>query len=187
MGNANRPRLDKMDLKILSVLQRNGRITKLALADEVGLSPTPCYARVKRMEEAGIIRGYRAEIAPEVFAPQIIVWTEIVLRSHRYEDFAHFEAAVRRVPEMVECWAVGGGIDYLIRFDVPSIEAFQEIMDGNLGRSFSINRYYSYIVTKKIKHDSDRDLSARIQEQLRGAAQKAETRPPSPLPRNDAE
>lgn len=153
-------RLDRMDLKILSVLQRDGRITKLALAEKVGLSPTPCYARIKRMEKAGIIAGYRAEISPEVLGTVNVVWTEVVLRSHRYDDFAHFEDHVRTIPQIVEAWAVGGGIDYFLRFDVPGIDAYQKIMDENLGKNFSINRYYSYIVTKKIKQRTDISLES---------------------------
>ncbi|HET7412823.1 MAG TPA: Lrp/AsnC family transcriptional regulator, partial [Pararhizobium sp.] len=122
-------RLDDRDLEILAILQKEGRITSAALAQRVNLSPTPTWERVKRLEKAGIIEGYGARIAPGVFGPSTVVFMEAELDSHRTADFERFEAAVQDVPEIVECWAVGGGIDYLIKVVAHDVDAYQRLVD----------------------------------------------------------
>ena len=90
-------KLDPIDLKILDAIQRDGRITKLALAEKVGLSPTPCWMRLRKLEQAGIINGYHARIAIRMLAPITTVLMEVTLRNHRQADFDRFERAVRVV------------------------------------------------------------------------------------------
>src|SRR5579883_798495 len=85
-AKAGHARVDSIDLKILAILQREGRITKLALAGKAGLSPTPCWERLKRLERAGLIAGYHARIELRRLAPHAIVFAEITLRSHRQAD-----------------------------------------------------------------------------------------------------
>ena len=116
-------RLDAIDLKILATLQSEGRITKAALAEAVNLSPTPCWERLKRLERSGLIRGYHAEIDLEKLGALATILVEIVLKQHRYEDFQRFESAIRKVDEMVECHATGGGIDYLLKVIAPDIDS----------------------------------------------------------------
>ena len=96
-------RLDAIDLKILATLQSQGRITKAALADAVNLSPTPCWERLKRLEQSGLIRGYRAEIDLDKLGAVATILVEIVLKQHRYEDFQRFETAIRQIDEVVAC------------------------------------------------------------------------------------
>ncbi|MEM7222217.1 MAG: Lrp/AsnC family transcriptional regulator [Pseudomonadota bacterium] len=152
MSKPSRPlALDKIDLKILAVLQREGRITKLALAEKVNLSPTPCWARLKRLEEAGVIAGYHARLALEKLGPITTVWTEITLASHKAGDFAAFEQAVQARPEIAECWATGGGIDYLLKVVTRDVDAYQRLIDELLEADLSIDRYFTYIVTKSVK------------------------------------
>ncbi|TIU15706.1 MAG: Lrp/AsnC family transcriptional regulator, partial [Mesorhizobium sp.] len=107
------PKLDQIDLKILDAVQRDGRITKLALADKVGLSPTPCWMRLRKLEKAGIVAGYHAKVAMRAVAPVATVLMEVTLANHRQADFDRFERVIRDVPEIVACWSVGGGVDYL--------------------------------------------------------------------------
>src|SRR6478735_806782 len=107
-------KLDPIDLKILDAIQRNGRITKLALAEQVGLSPTPCWMRLRKLEKAGIVSGYHARIAMRVIAPVATVLMEVTLASHRQADFDRFERVIRDIPEIVACWSVGGGVDYVL-------------------------------------------------------------------------
>lgn len=144
-------KLDERDLDILAILQKEGRITSAALAARVNLSPTPTWERVKRLEKAGIIEGYGARIAPGVFGPSTIVFMEAELESHRTADFARFEAAVQEVPEIVECWAVGGGIDYLIKVAARDVDAYQRLVDRLLTAEIGLKRYYTYVVTKPVK------------------------------------
>ncbi|HMB76193.1 MAG TPA: Lrp/AsnC family transcriptional regulator, partial [Kiloniellaceae bacterium] len=146
-----RPRLDAIDLKILGTLQREGRITKQALAERVNLSPTPCWARLKRLEKAGFIKGYHAEIDLLKLTAATTVLVEIVLKQHRLEDFEIFERAMRQVPEIVECLATGGGIDYLLKIVAPDIDGYQRLIDSLLGADIGIERYFTYVVTRSVK------------------------------------
>jgi Lrp/AsnC family transcriptional regulator of ectoine degradation len=147
------PRLDARDIKILAILQREGRIPKAALAERVNLSATPCWERLRRLEEAGIIESYGAQISLKAFGPVAIIFVEIEIESHRSEDFARFEGAVGRIPEIVECWAVGGGIDYLCKVVVRNLTDYQALVERMLGDQVGIRRYYSYVVTSAVKNE----------------------------------
>jgi Lrp/AsnC family transcriptional regulator of ectoine degradation len=147
------PRLDARDIKILAILQREGRIPKAALAERVNLSATPCWERLRRLEEAGIIQSYGAQISLKAFGPVAIVFVEIEIESHRSEDFSRFEHAVARIQEIVECWAVGGGIDYLCKVVVRNLTDYQALIERMLGDQVGIRRYYSYVVTSAVKNE----------------------------------
>lgn len=144
-------RIDAIDLKILDAVQRDGRITKLALAEKVGLSPTPCWLRLRKLEKAGVISGYRAGIELRAIAPIATVLMEITLSSHRQADFDRFERAIRDLPEVVACWSVGGGVDYVLKVMTRDIDTYQRLVDGLLEREIGIDRYFTYIVTKTVK------------------------------------
>lgn len=146
-------KLDKIDIRILSTLQREGRITKVALADRVQLSPTPCWERLKRLEDAGLIVGYHAQLSLRGVAPVTTVFTQVTLERHRQEDFASFERAVMQIPEIVECWAVGGGIDYMLKVVTRDIESYQAIVADLLDRPIGIDQYFTYVVTNAVKRD----------------------------------
>ena len=144
-------KLDKIDLKILAALQRDGRITKLNLAAEANLSAAACWERLRRLEKAGVISGYSASIDAAKLGRFATVLVEITLKSHRQADFQRFEAMVMREPAIVSCDAVGGGIDYLLRVVAPDIDSYQRLIDGLLSAEIGIDRYFTYIVTKTIK------------------------------------
>ena len=144
-------RLDAIDLKILATLQSQGRITKAALAEAVSLSPTPCWERLRRLEQSGLIRGYRAEIDLNKLGAVATILVEIVLKQHRYEDFQRFETAIRKVDEVVSCYATGGGIDYLLEVTAPDIDSYQRLIDRLLLAEIGIDRYFTYIVTRVVK------------------------------------
>ena len=145
------PRLDAIDVKILATLQNEGRITKRALAERVGLSPTPCWERLKRLEKAGFIKGYRADIDLAKLGRATTVLVEITLKQHRFEDFQVFERAVGKVPAIVECLATGGGIDYLLKVVASDIDAYQRLIDELLTAGIGIDRYFTYVVTRTVK------------------------------------
>ena len=144
-------RLDGIDLKILTTLQAEGRITKAALAEAVSLSPTPCWERLKRLEKAGLIKGYRAEIDLDKLGRPATILVEVTLKQHRYDDFQRFENAILKIEEVVECYATGGGIDYLLKVVAPSIDAYQRLIDRLLLAEIGIDRYFTYIVTRAVK------------------------------------
>ena len=144
-------KLDDRDLKILSILQREGRIPKATLAERVNLTPTPCWERHKRLEDAGIIESYGARISMRAFGPVTIVFVQIELESHQAEDFARFEAAIARIDPIVECWAVGGGMDYMLKVITRDLEAYQTLINDLLAAKIGVRRYYSYVVTSPVK------------------------------------
>ena len=144
-------KVDKIDLKIIETLQKQGRITKQNLADAVALSPSACLERLKRLEKSGIIRGYHADVAMGKLMPYSAVLVEVTLENHRSEDFKRFESALADIPEVVECYAVGGGIDYIVKFVARSIEDYQAIINGLLDKNVGIDRYFSYFITQQVK------------------------------------
>lgn len=147
-------KLDAIDLRILDAIQRDGRITKLALAEKAGLSPTPCWMRLRKLEKAGIISGYHAHVALRRVAPVASVMVELTLANHRQADFDRFERAVRDIPEIVCCWSVGGGVDYILKIVTADIDAYQRLIDMLLDRELCIARYFTYIVTKTVKEEA---------------------------------
>ncbi|MET3073301.1 Lrp/AsnC family transcriptional regulator, partial [Herbaspirillum seropedicae] len=140
--------------RILCHLQQNSRITNVILADAVGLSPSPCLIRVKRLEKAGYISGYGAYIRLEKLADVQIVFTEVTLSDHRREDFAKFESTIRNVDEIIECHLVSGGYDYLLKFMTRSVVHYQSVIESLLEQNLRIEKYFSYIVIKSpfVKH-----------------------------------
>lgn len=141
-------KLDRIDLNILVQLQLDGAQTNLKLSEKVGLSPSPCLQRVKRLESAGYITGYGARLSLAKLADSVTVFTEVTLVDHRIDDFAKFEANIRDVDELMECHLISGGYDYLLRFLAPSIAHYQERMESLLRRNIGIEKYFSYVVLK---------------------------------------
>lgn len=144
------PKLDRIDIKILVQLQHNSRISNVELADAVGLSPSPCLARVKRLEKAGYIKSFNAHLNLAKLAEHIVVFTEVTLNDHRREDFIKFEAEIRKYETLQGCYLVSGGYDYLLKFVTRSVAAYQEMMEGILERNIGVSKYFSYIVIKTI-------------------------------------
>lgn len=144
-------KLDSYDIRILATLQGDGRITKLKLAEAIGLSPSPCWERMRRLQEAGIIRGFHAEVDVARVIRITTVFVEVTLNRHEAEDFERFERAVREVPEIVECQAIGGGADYIMKVVALDIEHYQRLIDELLAAKVGIGRYFTYVVTKPVK------------------------------------
>jgi DNA-binding Lrp family transcriptional regulator len=150
MTRKRSPVLDRIDIKILATLQRDGRSTIQKLAQIVGLSARPCLERVRRLEAAGVIAGYRAEIAIEQLSRPVTVFAEIAV-----ERQAQRERLVKRltsIEDIVECWEVSGTVDYLARFvcvDVARYEALTTALidDAQLG----VSRIVSHIALRPIR------------------------------------
>ena len=121
--------LDRFDRKILRVLQQEGRITKVGLADKIGLSPTPCWERMKRLEKEGFILGYHAQIDVDRIEPRQYYYVEIKLDDYMH-DHEKFEAYVRRNENIIECHAVLSA-DYIVLVAARTTEEFEKILiDG---------------------------------------------------------
>ncbi len=146
--------LDSYDLHILQILSAEGRITKSALAERINLSISPCWERVKRLEQAGVIQGYGARIDAQFLGKSTPVMVEVSLKSHEAQAFALFEQTMLDCEQVVDCVATGGGIDYILRVSCDSIEAYQQLIDQWLAADLGIERYFTYIVTKTVKQSS---------------------------------
>ena len=146
-----RMKLDNRDLQILSILQKEGRITKAELAGRVSLSAAACWDRLKRLDQAGMIRGYHAEVALEKIAPVSSFLVQIELESHQAADFQRFEDAVRAIPQIIRCVAVGGGVDYFLEVLARDVVAYQALIDDILERCIGVKRYFTFVVTKPVK------------------------------------
>jgi len=144
-----------MDFKILDHLQRMGRCSNVELADMVGLSASPCLTRVKRLQKIGVIEGFGAHLALAQLGDFLIVFSEVTIDAHRRKHLRRFEEAAEAVPEIMECYNVSGGYDFLLRIVTRSVSHFQGIMDALLQADLGIEKFSSYIVLRVpfVKHE----------------------------------
>ena len=119
----------------------------------IHLSPTACWERLNRLENAGVISSYHAKLNLEQFVRPTTVVVEVTLKRHQMEDFKSFESAVQIIPEIVECLATGGGIDYMLKIVTPNVDHYQNIIDQMLSDDIGIGKYFTYIVTKPVKSE----------------------------------
>ena len=142
-------KLDKIDLRILEILQKDGRITNQKLAEQVSLSPSSCLQRMRRLEQEGVIQSYHASLNLGSIARHIMCIATVSLRNHTQEEFNAFESLIEAIPEVVECFTVSGESDFLLRILCPDMNRYVEINDQLVGD----NRYQvtinSYVVMKE--------------------------------------
>jgi Lrp/AsnC family leucine-responsive transcriptional regulator len=127
-------KLDQIDYKILRHLQEDARITNADLAEKVGLSPTPCLRRLRRLEADGIIKGYHAEINREALGVNVTVIILVKLEREDDTTLREFEAAIKKRPEVMECYLVTGKFDYFIRVVIPSLSAYEAFLSETILR-----------------------------------------------------
>ncbi len=126
-------RLDAIDWKILAELQGDGRMTNVELARRVGISAPPCLRRVRALEEAGLIRGYRALLNEKLLGYEVVVFAMVHLSSQAEPDLAQFEAFVRKEPLVRECWMLSGEIDFILKCVAPDLKTFQAFVERLTG------------------------------------------------------
>ncbi len=143
--------LDDTDIRILSAIQQRGQLSKTKLAEIANISATPCWARLDRLKAAGFIRGYHADIALEQIADFTQVVVTVSLAHHRKADFERFEVFIRNLDEITDCVATGGGMDYVMETITPDLASFQALMDTLLAAELGIDRYMTYIGTRRVK------------------------------------
>ena len=140
--------MDSHDRQILAVLQREGRISNTELAERVGLSASPCWRRVRALEEAGTITGYVALLSPRRLGLGLTAFVHISLDLHHAPEF---EEAISRRREVVECWAMAGDQDYLLRIVAPDMAAFDSFVRAELIRMPGVDRVRSEFALTAIK------------------------------------
>jgi Lrp/AsnC family leucine-responsive transcriptional regulator len=143
--------LDKLDHKILSILQQDGRIAMKELAERVGLSVTPCIERVKRMERDNVIMGYFARLNPLELDAALLVFVEITLDHKSGNMFEQFRREVQRIPEVLECHLVSGDFDYLIKARIGEMADYRKLLGDILMQLPGAVQSKSYVVMEEIK------------------------------------
>lgn len=142
--------LDRHDRRILDVLQQDGRISNQELADRIGLSPSPCLRRVKALEEAGVIVGYRAMLASRPLGLTLTALVFISMDRHTPERFTNFEARVAELPEVLECLMITGqSADYQLKVVVRDMDAYQELLLNKITRIDGVTGVQSSFVMRK--------------------------------------
>ncbi len=145
---------DPLQRKILDALQREGRLTNQELAARVNSSPSPVWRRVREMEASGLIRRYAALLDPDKAGVPECVFTTINLEMHNRETLAAFEAAVRDRPEIVECYAITGDSDFILKVHVPSIRAYDRLLNECIFRIPGVVHVKSSFTLREVKYDT---------------------------------
>ncbi|HBO14451.1 MAG TPA: AsnC family transcriptional regulator [Halieaceae bacterium] len=145
------PRLDRTDRRILDLVQRNGRISNLELAETVGLSPTPCARRLKRLEESGLIRETVTLLDQDALGLKLTAYIGISMDRHTPDRFAAFEAEVTSYPEVLECSVVTGqAADYLLKAVLPDMQHYEQFLLGRLTRIPGVTGVHSSFELRRV-------------------------------------
>ena len=145
------PKLDRIDRHILDLLQANGRMTNIALARHVGISPPPCLRRVRALEAAGLIRGYHADLAGEALGFAVTIFAQIGLASQAETDLKAFETLVASWPEVREAHMLAGETDFLLKIVAPNWDSYQRFLSVKLTSAPNVNQVKSALVLRVSK------------------------------------
>lgn len=146
-----RKELDCIDSHILNELQKDGRISNVDLSKRVGLSPTPCLERVRRLERQGYITGYTALLNPQYLNAALLVFVEITLSRGTPDVFEEFNLAVQQLDDIQECNLVSGDFDYLLKTRVSDMSAYRKLLGETLLRLPGVNDTRTYVVMEEVK------------------------------------
>lgn len=146
--------IDRIDRKILRLLQDDGRISNVALAKRVGLSATACLERVRKLEREGVIESYHAKINPAKLGANLMVFVEITLTRTSADAFAEFSEAARKTEEILECHLVAGDFDFLIKARVPDMPSYRKLLGETLLTMPGVNESRTYVVMEEVKNDN---------------------------------
>lgn len=145
--------IDRTDRKILKLLQEDGRIATVELAEKIGLSPTATSERLKRLLRDGYVTGFRAMLDPAKLGRELLVFIEVGLDKTTADIFEKFAAAVRRAPEVLECHMVGGGFDYLVKTRVADMNAYRRFLGDVVLSLPGVKETRTYVVMEEVKSD----------------------------------
>ncbi|GGD78160.1 leucine-responsive transcriptional regulator Lrp [Lacimicrobium alkaliphilum] len=151
--------LDRIDRNILVELQKDGRISNVELSRRVGLSPTPCLERVRRLELQGYILGYYARLDPTKLGAAMLVFVEITLTKTSVDIFEEFSAAVRKHEDIQECHLVSGDFDFLLKARVADMSSYRKLLGDTLLRLPGVSESRTYVVMEEVKHTSTIKIS----------------------------
>jgi Lrp/AsnC family leucine-responsive transcriptional regulator len=143
--------MDRIDRKILDILQRQGRISMTDLAQQIGLSTSPCAERVKRLERDGVITGYHAHVSGEALGKTLLVFVEIKLSTKNDEVFDKAARELAHLPDVLECHLVSGGFDYLVKARIGGMGEYRRLLGDILKKLPVTAESHSYVVMEEIK------------------------------------
>ncbi|SFF96015.1 transcriptional regulator, AsnC family [Novosphingobium sp. CF614] len=147
--------LDDLDRKIVAVLRQNGRITMTDLAREVGMSKTPCQVRLRRLIDSGVIRGFRAIVAPASLGLDHVAFTEIKLSDTREAALDEFNRAVRRIPEVEECHMMASSFDYLLKVRTADIRRYRVVLGEKISSLPHVASTSTFVAMETVKDASN--------------------------------
>ncbi len=147
-----RSKLDDIDLAILRELQADGRMTNVELASRVGISPPPCLRRVRALEEAGLITGYRALLDEKKLGLEVVCFAFVHLASQAEADLAAFQARIRAWDAVRECWTLSGDIDFILKCVAPDLKAFQDFV-GDLTALPNVRNVRTALALDRVKDE----------------------------------
>lgn len=143
--------MDRYDRQILEILQSDGRISNQELADRIGLSPSPCLRRVRALEDAGLISGYRALVDAKALGYSLMALIHISMDQHTPERFSAFEAAIQNIPEILECLLITGqDADYQLKAVVRDMDAYQDLLLNRITRIKGVTGVHSSFVLRRV-------------------------------------
>lgn len=143
--------MDPIDKKMVSMLQQNGKLTMKELSSELGLSITPIYERLRRLERDGLITGYHASVNPKKAGFGFEVFSSVTLESHKAEYLKEFEIEIAKFPEVMECYHMAGSFDFLLKLLVKDMDDYAVFVNKRLAKLNNIRLVQSMMVLKKIK------------------------------------
>lgn len=153
--------LDRTDRQILTVLQRDGRISNIALARKVNLTPTPCLERVRRLERDGYITGYTALLDPKMVDAGLLVFVEISLLRNSPDAFSDFRREASKLTGILECHLVSGNFDYLIKARVKDMDEYRKLLGEKILPLPGVSDSRSYVVMEEVKETTELQLLAK--------------------------
>lgn len=143
--------INKTDVEILSLLQRDARTTNQSLADAIGMSPSPCWRRVNKLEEDGVIQGYRAVLNRKKIGLGVMVFVRVTIDSHSEAEAKKFEKEVTALENVVACYSIGGDADFLLQVVSQDLDSYAEFSMSVIRRLPGIKEMQSMFVLKEIK------------------------------------
>jgi len=150
----NKVKIDRLDSRILEILQRDGRITNAKLASMVGLSAPTVLERVKKLERSGVIRNYRASLDPKLIGLNFLVYTGIEVEVNQLGNVKHLEERFQSLPEVLACFHIAGDLDFLLQVCVRDQETYKDFVTEQLSKIKGIKTIKSWVVLSTIKNDN---------------------------------
>ncbi|QDP01273.1 leucine-responsive transcriptional regulator Lrp [Thalassotalea sp. PS06] len=151
---ASERKLDRIDKNILHELQKQGRLSNVELSKRVGLSPTPCLERVKKLEADNVITGYSANLNPKYLGASLLVFVEITLSKTSPDVFEDFSKAVQRLDVIQECHLVSGNFDFLLKTRVSDMQAYRNLLGDTLLTLPAVSESRTYVVMEEVKSNN---------------------------------